>query len=58
MKRLPRKFNSDENEVVLKLTTRCDKKGNIFYLVEFGSDYFAFLHLSSALDFIQSNFSN
>lgn len=56
MKRVPRKYNSEETEVIIKLTSRCDKLGNSFYMVEYGSDYAAFSHMSSALDFIQTNF--
>lgn len=61
MKRIPKLFNSEEVTQELKLSTRCDKLGNIFYCVEFNDndgnrDYATFQHLSSSLDFIQSNF--
>lgn len=57
MKRIPMKYNSSEDEVVLKLTSRSDKKGNVFFMVESGEDdYVCFTHLSSALDYIQTNF--
>lgn len=57
MKRKPMKYNSTEDEVVLKLTSRSDKKGNVFFMVEYGDDdYVCFAHLSSALDYIQTNF--
>lgn len=56
MKRIPMKYNSNEEEQIIKLSSRMDKKGNLFYMVEFGDDYAAFSHMSSALDFIQTNF--
>lgn len=56
MKRKPMKYNSEETEVIIKLTSRCNKKGDSFYMVEYGEDYAAFQHMSSALDFIQTNF--
>lgn len=64
MKRIPLFYKTDENEKVLSLSTRSDKFGNIFHCVEFpcdnsetGKDYAMFSHLSSALDFIQTNFT-
>ena len=56
MKRIPKMYNSEEQEVVLKLSTRCTKKGDLFFMVSFGDDYACFNHLSSAMDYIQSNF--
>lgn len=49
-------YNSVEDEIILKLSTRCDKRGNVFFCVQHGEDYVTFMHLSSAMDFIQSNF--
>lgn len=63
MKRVPLFYRTDEEDALLSLSTRKDKFGNIFYCVEFpnvnsdtGKDYVMFTHLSSALDFIQTNF--
>lgn len=61
MKRIPNLFNTDEEQKELVLSTRSDKLGNIFHYVEFlnndgSKDYARFIHLSSALDFINSNF--
>lgn len=61
MKRIPRLYNSEEVSVNLTLSTRRDKFGDIFHCVEYVNnsglkDYAVFNHLSSALDFIQSNF--
>lgn len=61
MKRIPRKYNSEKQADLLVLSTRADKFGNVFYCVEYlnndgNPDYVTFQHLSSALDFIQSNF--
>ena len=60
MNRIPRLYNSESLSVDLFLSTRCDKTGDIFHVVEYMNnglkDYAAFKHLSSALDFIQSNF--
>ena len=58
MKRIPKMYNSEEVECIVKLSSRSDKKGNIFFCVSFGSDYATFRHLSSALDYIESNFRN
>lgn len=54
-------YNSVENSSILSLTTRRDKVGNVFHVVEYfnndnSKDYACFKHLSSALDFIDSNF--
>lgn len=61
MKRIAKMYNSVERQQLLTLTTRADKLGNIFHVVEYSNndgskDYACFAHLSSALDFIQSNF--
>lgn len=64
MKRIPKMYNSVERSCELKMTTRADKLGNVFYCVEYTNysstpaftDYVTFKHLSSALDFITSNF--
>lgn len=50
-------YNTTEQELVVKLTTRSDQSGNIFFCVSYGEgDYVTFMHMSSAIDFIQSNF--
>lgn len=49
-------YNSSERDMILKLSTRVDKSGNVFFCVEYDGDYCTFSHLSSALDFINSNF--
>lgn len=56
-----RKYNSEVVSSVLSVTTRRDKFGNDFFLVEFdskelGFSYAAFENFSSVLDFINSNF--
>lgn len=56
MKRVPKMYNSSERDMILKLSTRVDKSGNVFFCVEYDGDYCTFGHLSSALDFINSNF--
>ena len=56
MKRIAKMYNSEEKECIVKLTSRCDKAGNVFFCVHFQDDYATFAHMSSALDFIQSNF--
>lgn len=50
------KYNTTEQEVIIKLSTRCDKFGNCTFMVEYNDDYACFQHMSSALDFIQTNF--
>lgn len=63
MKRVPLFFKTEELTQDLRLSTRVDKLGNVFHVVEyFDSDdkpnySFFFVHLSSALDFIHSNFN-
>lgn len=55
----PRKFNSDVVRMEVSLSMRKTRKGDLFYIVEFPlteCDYIAFSNMSSALDFIQSNF--
>lgn len=61
MKRIPTLYNSDEQEKLLTLSTRSDKLGNVYHYVEYcendgTNNYARFAHLSSALDFINSNF--
>ena len=61
MKRIPLFYQSEENQKDLVLSTRSDKLGNVLHCVEYlnndGSKDYAFFHqLSSALDFINSNF--
>lgn len=61
MIRNPFLFKTIERGCSLKLSTRSDKFGNIFHVVEYldnnhDKQYCFFKHLSSALDFIQSNF--
>lgn len=63
MERLPLMYKTEERERVLSLSTRSDKLGNILHCVEFpdskcegGKNYVMFQHLSSALDFINTNF--
>lgn len=61
MKRIPMKFKTEELSEVLCLSIRRDKLGNIYHCVDYvnangTSDYVMFSHLSSALDFIYSNF--
>lgn len=54
-------FKTIERSQALSLTTRSDKLGNIFYCVEYLNhegvkDYAMFKKLSSAMDFISTNF--
>lgn len=63
MKRVPLLYKTDEICKDLVLTTRSDHKGNILHCVEYpdenspsGMSYAMFTHLSSALDFINTNF--
>lgn len=56
MEKISKIYNSEEKDLIIKLSSRCDRKGNIFFCVNFGSEYYTFAHMSSALDFIQSNF--
>ena len=62
MKRIPLFYKTEELAQDLRLSTRRDKLGNIFHCVEFYDNdnvpnYSFFVHLSSALDFIHSNFN-
>lgn len=61
MKLQPRKYKSELLHPVLTVECRQDRLGNIFYLVDFVRDgipfSFAFEYLSSAIDFINSNFN-
>ena len=65
MMHMPTIFKTDPLNVVLRVTSRRDKKGDIWYYVEFPDDdvrnaenmpYFRFKNMSSVLDFISSNF--
>lgn len=61
MKRNPIMYKTVERSQALSLTTRADKLGNIFHCVEYTNhegvrDYAMFKHLSSAMDFISTNF--
>lgn len=61
MKRIPLMYQSEEQSKDLVLSTRSTKLGEIMHCVEYlnndGSKDYAFFHnLSSALDFINSNF--
>lgn len=61
MKRNPLMFQTIERSQVLSLTTRADKLGNIVHCVEYTNsenrkDYAMFKKLSSAMDFISTNF--
>lgn len=65
MNRLPLMYKTDEVSKELTLSSRADKFGNILHCVEFpdndtstGRNYAFFTHLSSALDFIQTNFKS
>ena len=61
MKRKPLKYNSVEVDVIIKLSSRTGKTGEVFFMVDYTNnngtpDYVCFNHLSSALDFINTNF--
>lgn len=61
MKRIPTFYNSELEQIELTLITCSDKLGNIHHYVEYfnndgSKDYASFKNLSSALDFIHSNF--
>lgn len=61
MKRVPNFYKTEEESKELILSTRSDSLGNVFHCVEYlnndGSrDYALFTKLTSALDFIHSNF--
>ena len=60
MKRTPKMYNTEHDDDVLKLSTRSDKMGNVLFFVEWTNedkrDYACFRHMSSAMDFINSNF--
>lgn len=61
MKRVPLFYQTEEQVKDLVLSTRTDKMGNILQCVEYlnndgSKDYAMFKNLSSALDFIQTNF--
>jgi len=63
MDRIPLMCKTDYQKKVLSLSTRTDKLGNILHCVEYpdnstdsGTNYAMFTYLSSALDFISTNF--
>lgn len=61
MKRIPLFYQTEEQVKDLVLSTRTDKLGNILHCVEYlnndgNKDYALFHNLSSAIDFIQTNF--
>lgn len=61
MNKRARKYNSDVVSNKLVVTTRRDKLGEDFFIVEFedsclGFQYAAFKNFSSVIDFINSNF--
>lgn len=54
------KYRSDLLHPVLTIECRSDRLGNVFYYVTFTSDVehsYAFQYLSSAIDFVNSNFN-
>ena len=63
---MPTIFKTDPLNVVLRVTSRRDKNGDVWYYVEFPDDeevrnadnlpYFRFKTMSAVLDFISSNF--
>lgn len=64
MKRKPLYHKTVEIDTSVKLSSRKDKLGNVSFCVEYHNaacppdfrDYAFFKHLSSAIDFISSNF--
>lgn len=60
MVKKPIKFKSDLISTIITIESRQSRLGDIFYYVEytFENQRFghAFKHLSSAIDFVQSNF--
>lgn len=60
MQKIARKYNSEEVKSVVSLSMRRDKRGDLFYMVEYsgknGQEYSCFEFMSSAIDFINSNF--
>lgn len=61
MKFKPQNYKMVEETNVLVLSSKSDKLGNLYYCVEYsliglGKHYSMFQNLSSALDFINSNF--
>lgn len=61
----PTMYNSTEISPLVKVSSRRDKKGNVFFYVEYDFDkvsaaqcppYVRFSSMSSVLDFINSNF--
>lgn len=60
MNRIPLKYKSDLHRQVLTLESRCSRKGDVYFLVGWddGKDYVCFQHMTSALDFINTNFNS
>ena len=56
MTKKPLMYVTDEVAKIVELSTRVDKTGRVFFCVSFGDDYSFFEHLSSAIDYINSNF--
>ena len=61
MKKIARMYNSEFERNIVKLTSRRDKLGNLFHVVDYSnadgvSSYACFERLESAMDFIYSNF--
>lgn len=60
--KIPRKYKSELIEDIIKVTSRQDRLGNIFYLVEYSdpdSEYMrnaAFEKMESVFDFLKNNF--
>lgn len=57
----PRKYNSELKKEVVVIEQRVDNKGEIFFLVEYTMNngektYVTFSALTSAIDFLKSNF--
>lgn len=59
MNRIPLKYKSERQRQVLTLEARTSKRGDVFFLVSWDDekDYICFKHMSSALDFINTNFN-
>lgn len=57
IRRKPLKHISFVERNVLTIDARVDKLGNQFYCVDYGDDYVCFQNMSSAIDFINTNFN-
>ena len=60
---MKRKVNciTSYSDLIVKLSTECDSKGNVFHMITCSNgvnenEHYFFERLSSALDFINSNF--